>query len=164
MRAKRGGATVSEISSASVDVVSAATPGFDEVRHEAEGQLVYADGTRTASGTLAVTVGDASLAGPFEAKLCPTRIQSRDKAEPIHGVEWTTDEVPAKSIPPEPAQGFVVDGPFAETKELVHGVVVVVEAAIGFVRLGAKGVEGLGDQALGHGTDGPRSAPLGRGP
>lgn len=67
---------------------------------------------RTASGNLAVAVGDATLAGPFEAKLCPTRIESRDKAKPIHGMEWTTDAVPAVSIPSEPAQGFVVDGPF----------------------------------------------------
>jgi hypothetical protein len=39
------------ISSASVDVVSAATERFDEIRHEAEGGLTYADGTNTVSGT-----------------------------------------------------------------------------------------------------------------
>jgi hypothetical protein len=37
------------VSSASVDVVSAATKSFDEVRHEGEGAVAYADGTRTAS-------------------------------------------------------------------------------------------------------------------
>lgn len=37
------------ITSASVDVVSAATKSFDETRHELEGALAYADGTRTAS-------------------------------------------------------------------------------------------------------------------
>ena len=39
------------ITSASVDVVSAATGRWDEVRHEAEGGLIYADGTNTVSGT-----------------------------------------------------------------------------------------------------------------
>jgi hypothetical protein len=39
------------ISSASVDVVSAATDRFDEIRHEAEGGVTYADGTNTLSGT-----------------------------------------------------------------------------------------------------------------
>ena len=39
------------ISSASVDVVSAATPSFFEVRHEAEGGVSYFDGTTTANGT-----------------------------------------------------------------------------------------------------------------
>lgn len=37
------------VSSASVDVVSAATKHFDELRHEIEGAATYADGTRTAS-------------------------------------------------------------------------------------------------------------------
>lgn len=37
------------VSSASVDVVSAATQHFDELRHEIEGGASYADGTRTAS-------------------------------------------------------------------------------------------------------------------
>lgn len=37
------------ISSASVDIVSAATASFDEVRHEAEGALGYADGTFSAN-------------------------------------------------------------------------------------------------------------------
>lgn len=37
------------ITSASVDVVSAATKSFDETRHELEGSVSYADGTRTAS-------------------------------------------------------------------------------------------------------------------
>lgn len=35
------------ISSASIDVISAATGRFDEVRHEAEGGVTYADGTNT---------------------------------------------------------------------------------------------------------------------
>jgi hypothetical protein len=39
------------ITTASVDVVSAATPSFEEVRHEGEGGLGYADGTNTASAT-----------------------------------------------------------------------------------------------------------------
>ncbi len=37
--------------SASVDVVSAATGRWDETRHEGEGQLGYANGTNTVSGT-----------------------------------------------------------------------------------------------------------------
>jgi hypothetical protein len=36
------------ISTASVDVTSAATPSFEEIRHEAEGAVSYHDGTRTA--------------------------------------------------------------------------------------------------------------------
>jgi Protein of unknown function (DUF3570) len=39
------------ISSASVDVISAATDHFDEIRHEAEGGVTYADGTNTINGT-----------------------------------------------------------------------------------------------------------------
>lgn len=39
------------ITSASVDVVSAATGRWDEIRHEAEGGLIYADGTNTGSAT-----------------------------------------------------------------------------------------------------------------
>ena len=39
------------ISSASVDVVSAATGRFDEVRHEAKGGVTYADGTNTINTT-----------------------------------------------------------------------------------------------------------------
>jgi len=39
------------ISSASVDVISAATGRFDEVRHEAEGGVSYADGTNTVNAT-----------------------------------------------------------------------------------------------------------------
>ena len=44
------------ISSASVDVVSAATGRFDEIRHEAEGGLTYADGTNTANATYIYSV------------------------------------------------------------------------------------------------------------
>lgn len=39
------------ISTASIDVVSAATESFEEIRHEAEGGVSYADGTRSASAT-----------------------------------------------------------------------------------------------------------------
>ena len=39
------------ISSASVDVVSAATGRFDEIRHEAEGGVTYADGANTVNAT-----------------------------------------------------------------------------------------------------------------
>ncbi len=39
------------ITSASVDVTSAATERFDEIRHEGEGGITYADGTTTANGT-----------------------------------------------------------------------------------------------------------------
>lgn len=47
----RGRYLADVVSSASVDVVSAATASFDEVRHEIEGGVAYADGSRTASAS-----------------------------------------------------------------------------------------------------------------
>ena len=47
----RGRYIADVVTSASVDVVSAATGAFDELRHEGMGSVAYRDGTRTASAT-----------------------------------------------------------------------------------------------------------------
>jgi hypothetical protein len=47
----KGRYLIDVITTASVDVVSAATGRWDEIRHEGEGALAYGDGTRTASAS-----------------------------------------------------------------------------------------------------------------